>query len=59
MHRLVALLRNSRGVSAAEYALILAVVGSALAVAAYLLGVAISDSINVSRERIENCAGAC
>jgi pilus assembly protein Flp/PilA len=40
-----ALLRNEEGASAAEYALILAVIGAAIATAALLLGGEIRDAI--------------
>jgi len=44
-------LKDDSGASAAEYALILAIVGSAIAVAALGLGNAISGSLN----RASNC----
>jgi pilus assembly protein Flp/PilA len=40
------MLRDQSGASAAEYALILAIVGSAIALAAIGLGTAISGSMN-------------
>jgi pilus assembly protein Flp/PilA len=40
------MLRDQSGASAAEYALILAIVGSAIALAAVGLGTAISGSMN-------------
>jgi pilus assembly protein Flp/PilA len=40
------MLRDQSGASAAEYALILAIVGSAIAVAAVTLGKAVSGSMN-------------
>lgn len=45
--------------TAAEYALILAIVGAAIAIAAYGLGLSISDSMNSSSNQIESCGGAC
>jgi len=51
-------LRDESGASAAEYALILAVVGAGIAVAAYNLGEAVQTSINYSETQIENCTGA-
>lgn len=51
------LLRDSAGASAAEYALILGIVGSAIALAAMTLGVTIADSMNIMSNRIEACAG--
>ena len=46
-------LRDESGASAAEYALILAIVGTGIAVAAIALGGAISDSINDAADCIE------
>jgi pilus assembly protein Flp/PilA len=43
---LPAFIRSENGASAAEYALILAIVGSGIAVAALFLGGAISGAIN-------------
>ena len=60
MKNLIALYRDQSGASAAEYALILAIVGSALAVAALFLGNTISNSMNVQASRIVDCQdGAC
>ena len=54
------LLADESGASAAEYALILAIVGSALAVAAVGLGNTISGSMNNQAARIVNCEdGVC
>ena len=39
-------LRDDSGASAAEYALILAIVGSAIAVAAFTLGTTIANAMN-------------
>ena len=49
-------LRDESGASAAEYALILAVVGAGIAVAAFTLGGAISNSINAATDTVNNCA---
>ena len=60
MKTLINLLKDEAGASAAEYALILAIVGSALAVAAIGLGNTISGSMNTQANRITNCQdGAC
>lgn len=59
MRFLIKLVRDQGAASAAEYAMILAIVGAALAVAALGLGNTISDSMNVSKGNIENCAGQC
>ena len=60
MTNFIKMLRDESGASAAEYALILAIVGSALAVAALVLGNTISNSMNVQASRIVNCQdGVC
>ena len=53
------LLANRCGATAAEYALILAVIGSVIAVAALTLGGAIGGAINKAATTIETCAGSC
>ena len=54
------MLRDDSGASAAEYALILAIVGSGLAVAALFLGNTISNSMNTQANRIVACEdGVC
>ena len=54
------MIRDESGASAAEYALILAIVGSSLAVAALFLGNTISNSMNTQAQRIVDCQdGAC
>jgi pilus assembly protein Flp/PilA len=58
MKKLMHLLRDQAGASAAEYALILALVGTAIAAAALSLGDAISTSMSGAAECIsaaENC----
>lgn len=57
--RLSGIGRDQTGASAAEYALILAIVGAAIAVAALGLGNSISNSMNTSSDEIANCGGAC
>lgn len=52
------MLRDDSGASAAEYALILAIVGSAIALAAIGLGDAVSGSINNAADCI-NTPGSC
>ena len=60
MKTIIALMRDNSGASAAEYALILAIVGSALAVAAIGLGNTISGSMNTQATRITDCQdGSC
>lgn len=46
MNNFIKMLRDESGASAAEYALILAIVGSAIAFAAVALGGAVSNSMN-------------
>ena len=59
MREILNLFADRRGASAAEYALILAIVGAGIAVAAMGLGVSISNSMNSSKDNIENCGGGC
>ena len=49
-------LNDESGASAAEYALILAIVGSAIAVAAITLGTVISNSMNKASQTIKTPA---
>ena len=49
-------IRDESGASAAEYALILAVVGAGIALAAFALGEAIGDSINSATDTVKACA---
>lgn len=53
------LLSDCRGASAGEYALILGIVGAALAVAAMGLGGTISNSMNSTTNNVKNCGGTC
>ena len=46
MKTFIRMLKDESGASAAEYALILAIIGGAIALAALALGGAISNSIN-------------
>ena len=60
MTTFIKMLRDESGASAAEYALILAIVGSGLAVAALFLGNTISNSMNYQAARITACQdGVC
>ena len=54
MKNFVAMLRDESGASAAEYALILAIVGGAIAIAAVTLGKTIGNSLNTA----SNCINA-
>ena len=49
---------DQSGAAAAEYALILAIVGSAIALAAFQLGGAIANSMNTAKGCIEDGASA-
>lgn len=54
--------RDESGASAAEYALILAIVGTGIALAAFSLGEAITGAMNDAEACIENAAandGSC
>ena len=51
MKTFINMLKDEAGASAAEYALILAIVGGAIALAALALGTAVSASMN----RASNC----
>lgn len=59
MKNFVKMLKNESGASAAEYALILAIIGAALALAAVALGDAISNAINDTTECIESDGATC
>lgn len=54
MKQLVSMLRDQSGASAAEYALILAIVGGAIALAAVTLGGSISGALG----KASNCINA-
>ena len=58
MSKLAAFLRDESGASAAEYALILAIVGTGIAVAAIFLGGAIGNSMNDAGKCINNPSSA-
>ncbi len=50
---------DESGASAAEYALILALVGTGIALAAYGLGGAISGELNQAKACIQSANGSC
>lgn len=56
MHMIKNFLRDESGASAAEYALILAVVGAGIAAAAYWLGEAIEVSIDDAETEVQTCS---
>ena len=59
MKKLIKMLRNTRGASAAEYALILAIIGAAIAVAAIGLSGAIANAMNDSTTCIASNGATC
>ena len=59
MKYLINLLRNTRGASAAEYALILAIIGAAIAVAAIGLSGAIGNAMNDATTCISSDGKTC
>ena len=62
MTNFIKMIRDDRGAAAAEYALILAIVGAAIAVAAVLLGGAIANAMDDARNCIESppsAGGTC
>ena len=54
MNKLVRFFKNESGASAAEYALILAIVGAAIALASFLLGEAIANAMENTTECINS-----
>lgn len=59
MNTFIRMLKDQSGASAAEYALILAIVGGAIAVAALALGGAVSNSMNSATNCIETPSATC
>lgn len=60
MKTFINMLKDQSGASAAEYALILAIVGTGIAVAAFLLGGAITGAMDDARSCIDGAsAGGC
>jgi len=53
------MLRSESGASAAEYALILAIIGSALAAASFYLGNVVAESMNDTAMCISSAGGNC
>ena len=58
MKSLISMLRDQSGASAAEYALILAIVGGAIALAAVTLGGSISNALGKASNCINAGSGA-
>lgn len=59
MKNFINMLRDDSGASAAEYALILAIVGSAIALAAIGLGDTIANSLNEASTCISSDGTSC
>ena len=59
MTQLIRMLKDRSGASAAEYALILAIVGSAIAVAAFTLGQTIGNTMNSTSTCISSKGASC
>ena len=59
MKYLINMLRNKRGASAAEYALILAIIGAAIAIAAIALSGAIANAMNDATTCINSNGTTC
>ena len=59
MKTFVSMLKDQSGASAAEYALILAIVGSAIAAAAIFLGDTIASAINDAAVCISSNGSTC
>jgi pilus assembly protein Flp/PilA len=53
------LLRDCKGASAAEYALILAILGTGIAIAALTLGQNIKNALGATGTAIVTCANQC
>jgi pilus assembly protein Flp/PilA len=53
------LLDDRTGATAAEYALLLGIIGAAVGLAAIALGNSIGSSVNRSSGEIRNCGGSC
>jgi pilus assembly protein Flp/PilA len=59
MNTLIKMLKDESGASAAEYALILAIVGTAIALAAIYLGNTISTAVNSAGDCINSPKTLC
>jgi pilus assembly protein Flp/PilA len=58
MKKFINMLKDESGASAAEYALILAIVGAGIALAAYTLGKNISNAMGAVGTKIGTCTAA-
>jgi pilus assembly protein Flp/PilA len=60
MQKIISFLKDESGASAAEYALLLAIIGAGVGVAVFALGGAISTSIGKATNCVTNASsGAC
>jgi pilus assembly protein Flp/PilA len=59
MGTLKRLFADCEGATAAEYALLIGIVGTAIAVAAFGLGQAISASMITASSTVKDCGGKC
>jgi len=59
MKTFIKLIKDESGASAAEYALILAIVGVGIAIAAFTLGGAIKGAMNTAATCINSSNGQC
>ena len=59
MHFLFKLWSGTAGASSAEYALILAIMGTGIAAAAYALGLSISFAMGNTGNTLSSCGGTC
>ena len=59
MTTFINMLRDDSGASAAEYALILAIIGTGIAIAAIALGTAISSAMNSASQCVDGTTQAC
>ena len=59
MKTFIRMLKDQSGASAAEYALILAIVGTAIAAAAIFLGGTIANTMNDAAECIDSPTDSC
>jgi len=59
MNTIVRLLRANSGASAAEYAVILAIIGTAIAAASFFLGGVIADSMNDTAMCLSSAGANC
>ena len=59
MKTFIRMLRDESGASAAEYALILAIIGTGIAIAAIALGSAISSAMDSASQCVDGTTAAC